>query len=89
MLHFVGGVRKFFGQLDELAAGIHVIHVFDPDSQLFVGNINARLDSKNHSRSQRYVIIPSIVNIEADVVAEAVDEILSRAVRRAGLCRGY
>src|SRR5579872_835768 len=75
MFHFVCGMRKFFGQLDELAAGIYVIHVFDTHSQLLLGNINARLDGENHSGSQRYVIIAGIVNVEANVMAETVNEI--------------
>lgn len=76
-LHFVGGVGQCRGQLDQLAAGVHVIHVFDSHSELFFWNINAGLDGEDHPRSKWDVVVAGVVDIQTNVVAKAVDEILS------------
>ena len=76
VFHFVGGVGQCRGQFDQLAAGVDVIHVFDSHSQLFFWNINAGFDGEDHARRKRNVVVAGVVDIQADVVAEAVDEIL-------------
>ena len=76
MFHFVGGVGQCRGQFDQFAAGVHVIHVFDSHSQLFFRNINAGFDGEDHPRSEWDIVVAGVVDIQANVVAEAVDEIL-------------
>src|SRR5579864_563961 len=78
MLYFVGSVREFLGQLDQLAAGVHIIHVFNSYSQLFFRNVNARLDGEDHSWRKRGVVVARIVNIQTYEVSKAVDEIFTK-----------
>src|ERR1700730_16946951 len=76
-LYFVGGVWQFLGQLDQLAACVHVIHVFNSHSQPFLRNINTGLDCEDHSWSQRGVVIARIVDIEADKMPKPMDEVFA------------
>ena len=51
--------------------------VFDAHAQMFVGNVNARLDGDDHAGRERPAEIAGVVDVEADTVAQAVDEILA------------
>ena len=64
--------------LTQLAILINPVVVLDADSQLLFRNINSRLDGERHSRSERHGVIPGIVDVQSDVVAEAVNEILAQ-----------
>src|SRR5271163_2807457 len=52
--------------------------IFDAHAEIFFGDVNAGLDRDDHSWLERFAIIAGIVDVEADVVAEAVNEILAQ-----------
>ena len=43
-------------------------HVLDPHTDVFVANINARLDADHHARFERRHDIARVVNINPNVV---------------------
>src|SRR5437870_2240106 len=52
--------------------------VLDPHAELFIRNINPRLDGDHHSRLQRPAIFTGVVDVEADIVAQPMNEILAQ-----------
>jgi len=44
--------------------------IFDAHTEIFLGDIDARLHGDNHARLERFAGVTGIVNIEANVVAE-------------------
>ena len=81
----VGRVRKRRREVHQLAVGIDVIDVFDSDSELLLGNVDSGFDGEYHSCRQGATT--NIVNVQADKVAESVDEVFSEW-HREDLCRG-
>ena len=75
LLH-VFGSKERGTQLDQLAVGVDVEVVFDAHADIFFRNIDSRLDRERHARAERNVVIPAIVHIQANVVAQPVNEIL-------------
>src|SRR5208282_1305497 len=52
--------------------------VFDAHAEIFFGDVDARLDSDDHARLEGFAILAGIVDVETDIVAEAVNEILAQ-----------
>src|SRR5260370_24560031 len=51
-------------------------HVYlDGDAEIVLGIVDARLDGNNHSGLQRRAVLAGVVNVQADMMAEAVNEI--------------
>src|SRR5580698_6891404 len=74
---FIGIAGEAFAQ--EFVAGFGDEDVvFDADAEIFLGDVNAGLDGDDHSWLERFAIIARVVDVEADVVAEAVNEILAQ-----------
>jgi len=50
-------------------------YVFGADAELLIGEVDTRLERHDQPRLQRGVVVGRVMHIEADGVAEAVDEI--------------
>src|SRR2546429_1940013 len=62
----------------QLVAGVGDEHVvFNAHAQILFGNVNARFDGDHHSRLQRAAMVARIVYVEADMMAQAMNEILA------------
>src|SRR6266446_1282793 len=71
---FNGIAREAFTQ--QLVAGFGDENVvFDAHAQIFFGNVNTRLNGDDHARLERGAVVTGVVNVQADVMAKAVDEI--------------
>ena len=77
-LDVVRGVRQVRGQVDQLAVLVYVENIFNPHAQFFLRDVDARLESKHRSRTERNVIVIGIVDIQADVVTQAMDKIFAQ-----------
>jgi hypothetical protein len=74
---FVGVAGEAFAQ--EFVAGFGDEDVvLNADPEIFFGDVNAGLDGDDHAGFERFAILAGIVDVEADVVAEAVNEILAK-----------
>src|SRR5260370_4216423 len=51
--------------------------VLDADAEILLGDVDARLDGDDHSGLQRRAVLAGVVNVKADMMAEAVNEILA------------
>src|SRR5437870_5680600 len=60
---------------DAASAGRHQNIVFNPDSDLFIREIDARLDGDHHIGFESSRCIANVMNLEADVMARTVYEI--------------
>src|SRR6202171_1418904 len=49
--------------------------VLDADAEILVGDVDAGLDGDDHAGLQRRAVLSGVVDIEADMMAEAVNEI--------------
>src|SRR6185437_8903681 len=71
LFYFIGGAGKARGE--ELVAVLGDQHVvLDSNTQVFLGNVNARLDGYDHSRLQWTIAVAGIVDVEAEVMAYTV-----------------
>src|SRR6266699_1395602 len=63
---------------EQLVARVGDEHVvFNAHAQILFGNVDARFDGDHHSRLQRAAMVARIVYVEADMVAQAMNEILA------------
>src|SRR6202030_2515341 len=71
----------FVGGAGELAAEQFVTRfgdqhvVFDAHAEILLGDVNSRFDGHHLARHQRFAGIAGIVDVQSDIVAQAVDEI--------------
>src|SRR5579862_6473957 len=73
---FVGVAGEAFAE--EFVAGFgNQDVVFDADAEVFFGDVDAGLDGDDHAGLERFAVFAGVVDVEADVVAEAVNEILA------------
>src|ERR1700730_1728111 len=63
LLHVLGRRRQRTAKIDQLAIFIHVKIIFDANAEALLGDINAGLDSKNHSWPERNIVIARIMHI--------------------------
>src|SRR5215813_1437629 len=83
-------LSDLFGKSGQNAVsrGGHQDVVFDPDADLFLRNIDSRLDGYNHIRLERTRCRSDIVYFQTNVVTRAMNEILLVALRADVLRRG-
>ena len=60
-------------KLISLPSVIHVERVFNPHSQFFFRDVDAGFNGEHRARTERNVIIVGVVDIQADVVTQAVE----------------
>src|SRR5438045_7584104 len=75
LFNFVSGVRKSATQVDQLAVFIDVKSILDADPQFLFRYVNAWFDRKNHARPHRHFVVPFVMDIKPDVVAQAMNEV--------------
>src|SRR5262249_28134778 len=51
--------------------------VFDADSEVFLWDVNTGLDGDDHAGLERLAALAGIVNVEANAMAETVNEVLA------------
>lgn len=72
----VGGTRKARGEKLVAICGDKNV-VLDADTEIFLRDVNAGLVGDDHAGAKRAIVIGGIVDIEAQAVADSVDEILA------------
>ena len=77
MLHFIGCMRQRRCEVHQLSARVDKHDILDPHAELFLRNVNARLNREHSSRFNRDVVIPRIMHVQSDKVTQPVDEVLS------------
>ena len=71
-------MRQIARQVDQFAILIDIENVFNPHPEFFFRDIDSGLKGKHRPRTQRNVVVIGIVNIQSDVVAEAMNEVFSQ-----------
>src|ERR1700730_1015297 len=74
----VSGVRQVSGQVDQPTILIYIENIFNPHAQLLLREVDPRLDSKHHAWTEWKVVVAGVVDIQADVVTQSVNEILAQ-----------
>src|SRR5215813_2279060 len=72
----VGVAREFFAKESGPGFGDQEI-VFDADAEVLFRDVNAGFDGNDHAGLKRFAVFGGIVDVEADAVAEAVNEVLA------------
>src|SRR5260370_7620730 len=49
--------------------------VLDAHAEILFGNVDTRFNGDDHAGLERCAMFPGVVNVQADVMAQAVDEI--------------
>src|SRR5947207_8327397 len=71
---FIGVAGEAFAE--QLVAGFGYENiVFHAHAEILFRNVDAGLNSNDHTRLERGAVVAGVVNVQADVVTEAVDEI--------------
>src|SRR5579875_1193758 len=76
----VGRFGQRAGEAFEGSVRLHVKIVFDADPDFLLGNVNAGLDGEDHALLDGLRVVPGIMDIDADQMADAVDEVLAQAM---------
>ena len=79
-LDLVRGTGQVRGELHQLARRIDPIHVFNADTQLLFGNVDAGFKSDHHPGFERLVVVRGIVDIQANAMAQSVDKVLGQGL---------
>ena len=77
---FDGGglVWETLDEVDEMAVAADVEDVLDADADVFLGDVDAGFDGEDHAAVEfRGAVVHGVVDVDADGVAEAVDEVLA------------
>src|SRR3954464_1502434 len=69
-------MRERRRHVHQLAVGIDVVDVFNTNPELFFWNVDSRFDGEYHSCAEWSAT--NVVNVEADEMAESVDEVLAQ-----------
>ena len=78
LLDLIDGSRQPRGQ-QFVTRGSDQNVVLDADADFFFRNIDPRLVGYDHARFERTVGVAGIVNLQADMVAQTVDEVAAEA----------
>src|SRR5581483_6244081 len=87
-LDFVGGAGEAGGQLHQPAVLIHVEHILDAHAKLLFRDVDSRLQREDHALVQFAAGLAGIVDVESDVMAQAVDEVAAEGIALAVLAVG-
>jgi predicted ATPase len=74
-LYFVGRVGQGRTQIDQFSVCIHVKRVFNSRTELFFRNVDTGLDCEHCTGTERKRVIPGIMDCEADVVTQSMNEV--------------
>ena len=55
---------------------IDLVDILDANPDLFLRNVDSRLDGEHHSRTELCLGVADVVNFQTDIVPQAVDEVL-------------
>src|SRR5580698_921462 len=75
LLDFLGFRGQGRAHLDQLAVRSNEKVIFDAHADIFLRNINSGFDSKRHTGAERNFVVAWVMDVESNVVAEAVNEI--------------
>src|SRR5262249_30878729 len=87
-LNLIGRVRQFGSQVHELSVGVNVVNVLDAHSQFLFRDVNTGLDGEYRSGLQWSSRLAWIVHIQADIVAQAVNEVFAQRLPAAVVAVG-
>src|SRR5271168_2312277 len=73
---FIGVAREAFAQEFVASFGDEDV-VLDAHAEIFLGDVDAGFDGDDHAGLERFAVFAGVVDIETDVVAESVNEILA------------
>src|SRR6266699_54785 len=74
LFNFIGIAGEAFAE--QLVAGFGDEDVvFDAHAEILFGNVDTRFNGDDHAGLETCAMFPGVVNVQADVMAEAVDEI--------------
>jgi hypothetical protein len=77
-LNFIGRAGQAMAQHDQFAVLPNSKNVLNADTQLFFRNVNPWLKGKDHAFIERQRGIVGIMNVQAHVMSQSVDEIFSQ-----------
>src|SRR5581483_7694093 len=75
-LNLLGCMRQRRCQIDQLSTWVGPVNIFNANPDLLLRDVNSRLDSEDHSWSDLRLGVAHVVNIQADVMPQSMDEVL-------------
>ena len=78
LFNLTGVFGQSAGEAFELAVGVSVEDVLDAHADFFFRYVDAGLDGEDHAGLDGLGVVPRIVHVDADGMADAVDEVFAQ-----------